>query len=160
MLFEKAFCPAPLTLPSHTSLMTGRYPVHHGVRDNAGSVNPAELTLAEALKLSGYHTYAVVGGFPLDHRFGLNQGFDQYDDTFPRQKNVSLGFRAERTADAVVQAVQRIKLQEPYFLWAHFYDPHAPYLHGGYAGEVSFVDTQVGILLQKLKAKMLCGRCR
>src|SRR5262249_40732314 len=50
LFFENAVCPAPLTLPSHTSLMTGLYPYHHGVHDNAGSVNPKELTLAEILR--------------------------------------------------------------------------------------------------------------
>ncbi len=96
LFFENAVCQAPLTLPSHTSLMTGRYPFHHGVVDNAGAVNSRELTLAEILRERGYHTYAFVGGFPLDHRFGLNQGFDVYDDLFPRQANKSLDFRSER----------------------------------------------------------------
>ena len=106
LFFENAVCPAPLTLPSHTSLMTGRYPFHHGVADNAGSVNAGETTLAEFLRARGYHTYAFVGGFPLDHRFGLNQGFEIYDDLFPRQTNRSLDFRSERGADSVLKAVQ------------------------------------------------------
>ncbi len=152
LFFENAICPAPLTLPSHTSLMTGRYPFHHGVVDNAGSVNARELTLAEILHARGYHTYAFVGGFPLDHRFGLNQGFDIYDDSFPRQSNQSLDFRSERGADQVLKAVQSVKIQEPYFVWVHFYDPHAPYQHGGYAGEIEFVDQQVGLLLKHFAA--------
>ena len=150
LFFENAVCPAPLTLPSHTSLMTGLYPYHHGVRDNAGSVNPKEVTLAEILHQNGYHTYAFVSGFPLEHRFGLNQGFDVYNDSFPRGKNRTLNFHSERTADATVKAVLGTKLPEPYFLWIHFYDPHAPYLHGSYSGEINFVDQQIGILLQKL----------
>jgi choline-sulfatase len=152
LLFENAICSAPLTLPSHTSLMTGRYPFHHGVRDNAGSVPATELTLAEILRNNGYHTYAFVGGFPLDHRFGLNQGFDKYDDSFPRQKNRSLDFRSERTADAVVHSVFREKIAAPFFLWVHFYDPHAPYLNGGYSGEIEFVDQQIGLLLKQFKS--------
>jgi tetratricopeptide (TPR) repeat protein len=152
LFFENAVCQAPLTLPSHTSLMTGRYPYTHGVRDNAGTVNQREITLAEILKKNGYNTYAFVGGFPLDHRFGLNQGFDLYDDLFPRQKNQSLDFRSERSADAVVASVLKANIAEPFFVWVHLYDPHTPYLHGGYKGEIEFVDQQVGILTRKLEA--------
>ncbi len=132
--------------------MTGRYPFHHGVVDNAGAVNIRETTLAEILRVRGYHTYAFVGGFPLDHRFGLNQGFDTYDDSFPRKSNQSLDFRSERSADQVLNAVQSVQIQEPYFVWVHFYDPHAPYLHGGYGGEIEFVDQQAGLLLKRFAA--------
>ncbi len=152
LFFENAITTAPLTLPAHTSLLTGRYPYHHGVRDNAGAVDASELTLAEILKTNGYHTYAFVGGFPLDHRFGLNQGFDLYDDLFPRQKNSSLDFRSERGADAVVSSVLQTKVVPPFFVWVHLYDPHAPYLHGGYRGEIEFVDAQAGILLKKFES--------
>ena len=151
LFFENAICPAPLTLPSHTSLMTGRYPIHHGIRDNAGVVNAKETTLAEILRANGYHTYAFVGGFPLEHRFGLNQGFDVYDDLFPRTVNRSLDFRSERSADAVVNAVLQTKIVSPFFLWVHFYDPHAPYVRGGYRGEIEFVDQQAGILMRKFQ---------
>lgn len=150
LIFENAVSPAPLTLPSHTTLLTGRNPYHHGVRDNAGSVNPKEVTLAEILRQKGFHTYAFVSGFPLEHRFGLNQGFELYDDAFPREKNGSLDFHSERTADATVKAVMNSGLSEPFFLWVHFYDPHAPYKNGGYEGEINFVDQQVGILLKKI----------
>ncbi len=117
LFFENAVCPAPLTLPSHTSLMTGRNPYQHGVRDNTGAVNQKELTLAEILHQNGYHTYAFVSGFPLEHRFGLNQGFEIYDDAFPRDKNRALDFHSERSADATVKAVVSTTLSEPYFLW-------------------------------------------
>jgi arylsulfatase A-like enzyme len=150
LFFENAIAPAPLTLPSHTTLMTGRYPYHHGVRDNAGSVPSKENTLAEILGKNGFHTYAFVSGFPLEHRFGLNQGFDHYDDAFPRGKNRNLDFHSERTADATAKAVLETKFVEPYFIWIHFYDPHAPYLNGGYKGEIQFVDQQIGILMKKL----------
>lgn len=150
LFFKNAVAPAPLTLPSHTSMMTGRYPYHHGIHDNAGVVSKEELTLAEILQGNGYHTNAFVGGFPLEHRFGLNQGFSVYDDTFPREKNRSLDFRSERSADRVVQAVLNTKIAQPFFLWVHFYDPHAPYLNGGYAGEITFVDAALGKLLKKI----------
>jgi tetratricopeptide (TPR) repeat protein len=115
-------------------------------------VNSTEVTLAEILKAHGYHTHAFVGGFPLDHRFGLNQGFDVYNDLFPREKNRSLDFRSERSADAVVDAVTSTKLAEPFFLWVHFYDPHTPYFHGGYQGEIEFVDQKVGHLMKGIEA--------
>ena len=150
VLFEQAICAAPLTLPSHTSLLTGRYPYHHGVRDNAGRVPEKETTLAEILKQQRYHTYAAVGGFPLDHRFGLDQGFDIYNDEFPHRPGRPLDFGSERTADAVVDAVSRFKAAAPFFVWVHFYDPHAPYRNGGYPGEIAFVDIQVGHLLKLL----------
>lgn len=150
VLFEQAICAAPLTLPSHASLLTGRYPYHHGVHDNSGCVPEKETTLAEILKGHGYHTYAAIGGFPLDHRFGLNQGFDVYNDEFPHRPNRPLDFGSERTADAVVTAASQFKLTAPYFLWVHFYDPHAPYRNGGYDGEIAFVDAQVGRLMNLL----------
>jgi choline-sulfatase len=151
LFFRNAISAAPLTLPSHTSLMTGMYPYHHGVHDNAGVVNPSELTLAEILRKNGYNTYAFIGGFPLDHRFGLNQGFQLYDDAFPRVKNRSLDFRSERSADAVANSVMRASIQEPFFVWIHFYDPHAPYLHGGYAGEIAYVDHVLAKLAQRFQ---------
>lgn len=147
LFFQTAVCQAPLTLVSHTSLMTGLYPYHHGTRDNAGIVDTKLTTLAEVLRRNGYHTYAFVGGFPLDHRFGLNQGFDLYNDAFPREKNRSLDFRSERNAEDVMKAVLSTKIRSPFFVWVHFYDPHAPYLHGGYDGEIAYVDKQVGALL-------------
>jgi len=151
LLFENAIASAPLTLPSHTSLMTGKYPYHHGIHDNAGRVELKQETLAEILKGEGYNTYAFVGGFPLDHRFGLNQGFDFYDDAFPREKNRNADFSLERSGEAVVESVRKAHFRSPYFLWIHFYDPHAPYLHGGYSGEIEYVDQQIGKLRKFLQ---------
>lgn len=150
LFFENAICAAPLTLPSHTSLMTGRYPIHHGTRDNAGRVHDQEQTLAEVLKANGYHTYAFVSGFPLEHRFGLNQGFDVYNDEFQRTEGHPLDFGSERNAQAVVNAFLKVSKTPPYFAWIHFYDPHAPYLNGGYKGEIEFVDKQLSTLIAKI----------
>jgi tetratricopeptide (TPR) repeat protein len=150
LFFENAICAAPLTLPSHTSLMTGRYPIHHGTRDNAGRVRDQEQTLAETLKAHGYNTYAFVSGFPLDHRFGLNQGFDVYNDEFQRDEGRPLDFGSERNAEAVVNAFLKVPKKPPFFAWIHFYDPHAPYLNGGYNGEIEFVDKQLGRLIAKI----------
>ena len=80
-LFRNHLTPVPITLPAHTTLLTGHYPPTHGVRDNGTFVVPAdELTLAEVLQAQGYDTSAFVGSFPLAARFGLNQGFITYDD--------------------------------------------------------------------------------
>ena len=83
VLFEQTATVAPLTLPAHASLFTGRFPFAHGVRDNAGFVlDPREVTLAEILKRRGYQTGAFVGSYVLASGRGLNQGFDTYRDDF------------------------------------------------------------------------------
>jgi tetratricopeptide (TPR) repeat protein len=150
LFFENAICAAPLTLPSHTSLMTGRYPIHHGTRDNAGRVRDQEQTLAEILKAKGYHNYAFVSGFPLEHRFGLNQGFDVYNDEFQRIEGRPLDFGSERNAESVADAFLKLSKKPPFFAWIHFFDPHAPYLNGGYNGEIEFVDKQLARLIAKI----------
>ena len=83
VLFEQAVSVAPLTLPAHSSLFTGRFPPEHGVRDNGGFfLGPEQLTLAEVLKARGYRTGGFVGAYVLDSKWGLNQGFDTYVDDF------------------------------------------------------------------------------
>ncbi|PYR52064.1 MAG: hypothetical protein DMF89_03915, partial [Acidobacteria bacterium] len=81
--FERAYAHVPLTLPSHTTIMTGSYPMGNGVRDNGSfRFDGTRPTLADVLKAAGYHTGAFVGAFPVDARFGLNAGFDVYDDKY------------------------------------------------------------------------------
>ncbi|HEX3126021.1 MAG TPA: sulfatase-like hydrolase/transferase [Thermoanaerobaculia bacterium] len=120
-----------LTLPSHTNILTGRYPFDHGVRDNSGFTVPAGVpTLATLLKQAGYATGAFVGAYPLDARFGLNRGFDVYDDHYPRGSNPSEFVMAARRGDQVVApalAWWRSQAGKPRFLWVHLYDPHASY---------------------------------
>lgn len=120
-----------LTLPSHTNILTGRYPFDHGVRDNSGFTVPEGVpTLATLLKQAGYATGAFVGAYPLDARFGLNRGFDVYDDHYPRGSNPSEFVMAERRGDQVVApalAWWRSQAGKPRFLWVHLYDPHASY---------------------------------
>jgi hypothetical protein len=107
VLFERAFAHDPETLPSHTNIMLGMTSLAHGVSENSKSVvAPEFLTLAELLKSKGYATAAFVSGFPLDSRFGLNQGFDVYDDHYPTKAPAGLLFserRAERTVAAALQ---------------------------------------------------------
>ncbi|MEA2561828.1 MAG: arylsulfatase [Acidobacteriota bacterium] len=124
-----------VTLPSHTNILTGRYPFQHGVRDNSGFTLPETVpTLAGLLKQAGYATAAFVGAYPLDSRYGLGRGFDVYDDDYPRGSNPSEFAMAERRGDQVIapalawwQSQKGSEPKKPRFLWVHLYDPHASY---------------------------------
>lgn len=153
IVFENAFSVAPITLPSHTTILSGVYPNKHGVRDNAVFAPAPQPLLQESLKADGYHTAAFVSGAPLLNRFGLARGFDLYDDDFTGR---------ERTAEATTQrALQWIAQQKSrYFVWIHYYDPHAEYQppdpyrerfrNQPYDGEIAFVDDQIGNLLEAI----------
>ncbi len=166
--FTQVRAAVPLTLPSHISIMTSLYPVKHGVRDNGTARLSNEYsTLAKVLKTHGYQTAAFVGSFILDHRFGLNQGFDVYNDRMPADLTVLEKLEAERNADAVYSAFSewfgRNAKKQPYFVWIHFYDPHAPYNppepyrskypNDPYAGEVAYTDAVIGKVLDNLKTQ-------
>jgi len=162
VLFTRAFANTTTTLPSHTNIFLGTTPSHHGVHDNANFVVRGEfLTLAEHLKSSGFATGAFLGGFPLDARFGLKQGFDVYDDDFSRlEEGVEKG--RERRAQSVVDGALNwlAGQRSPWFLWVHFYDPHDPYTApepyraqfaaNPYDGEVAYTDAVIGNLLRGL----------
>jgi len=162
--FLSAHAHAVMTLPSHASLFTGRYPYQHGVRDNHGyRLREDEVTLATRLRERGYATGAFVGAFPLDRRFGLAQGFDHYDDRLPTGGTTSDFALPERRADVVVEAARTwIGAQTtPWFSWVHVFDPHAPYrppapfdadyADDPYAGEVAWTDAALGPLLEQLR---------
>ena len=101
--FAQASSPVPLTLPSHTTLLTGLLPPHHGLRNNgAGALSKGTATLATLLAGRGYRTGAFVGAFVLDRRFGLSQGFEVYDDEVPRDPRAGASLEAERPGSAVV----------------------------------------------------------
>ncbi len=163
--FETAISPAPLTLPAHASLLTGLDPPAHGVRHNSIHRLAAGLpTLAERMRQAGYATAAVVGSLVLDRRFGLARGFDSYDDAMAGRRSGIAGY-GERPADQVVDAALAWLADAPprYFLWVHFYDPHAGYsaprgfasafANQPYAAEVAFVDAQLGRLLEAVRAR-------
>ncbi len=165
--FADASAPTPVTLPSHTTLFTGRYPSTTGVRDNGTFVVPdEEVTLAEVLGDAGYDTAAVVASYPLQSRYGLDQGFARYDDQLPgADASTSAGFFPERDAFTVTErALEVWKGMEGgrRFLWVHYFDPHAPYAapepfasrhEHPYDAEVAFVDEQVGRLLARLELR-------
>jgi choline-sulfatase len=154
--FEAADSPVPLTMPAHASLMSGLLPLHHGLRNNGLGVFPtSRQTLATAFG-SSYRTGAFVGSFILDHRFGLDRGFERYDDEIVRNVTDSSGtFDAERRGGEVVDralAWLRQNDARPFFAWVHLYDAHAPYAPPPpypqtYDGEVAYVDAQVARLL-------------
>ncbi len=130
-LFSQASAQAPLTLPSHVSLFTSRYPFRTQIQDNGEQLAPGAVTLATHFKGMGYRTAAFVGGFPLDRRFGLAQGFDVYDSPFDlrKQKGSDTG-DIKRPAEAVVQNATRWIEKNSgasFFVFLHLYDLHTPY---------------------------------
>lgn len=167
--FETAVVQAPLTGPSHASILTGQTPLGHGFRNNSGFMLSSRVkTAAEDFRQAGYHTAAFVSGFPLDRRFGFDRGFEIYDDHLPKGNDLRRTPYVERFADATTDAVLRwlgipsstAGPQSPWFLWVHYYDPHAPYeppadlaekyRRTPYDGEIAFVDRQLARLLESL----------
>jgi arylsulfatase A-like enzyme/Flp pilus assembly protein TadD len=170
VLFERAFAHDPITLASHANILLGMTSLAHGVSDNSLSiVAPDNLTLAELLKGRGYATGAFVSAFPLDSRFGLDQGFDVYDDSYPA-KPTSEGLFSERPAEKTITAALKWLSDKkgPWFCWIHVWDPHAPYAapepyasrfkDKPYAGEVAYVDAELGRLLDELGQKGMIGQ--
>ena len=165
VLFENATAQAPLTAPSHASMMTGLNPPAHKVRDTGGFVLPtASVTLASILQAQGWDTAAFIGASVLKKRFGLNQGFAVYDDDM--KASPSSEERAERPAGEVVdRAVRWLDAQSgrPFLLWVHVFDPHLPYdppagfrekyADRPYDGEVAYADQQLGRLLAAVAKK-------
>jgi arylsulfatase A-like enzyme/Tfp pilus assembly protein PilF len=181
--FDFAHAHAVLTLPSHASILTGLYPFQHGIRDNSGyRLPPDTRTAARLVKDAGYATAAFVGAFPLHSRFGLNQGFDVYDDRVGETRAPTEFTMPERPAAQVV-ALARAWITartvaggswrpggpggpgrdvRPWFTWVHLFDPHAPYRppppfdaqYEGrpYYGEVAATDAALAPLLDDVRA--------
>jgi arylsulfatase A-like enzyme/Tfp pilus assembly protein PilF len=171
--FDRTTTVTPLTLPAHSSIFTGTYPMYHGVRDNGGYyLEPEQITLAEILKDQGYATGAFVAAFVLDSRWGLDQGFDRYFDDFDLSKfeTISLDTVQRRGDEVLAEALTWLESvrEKRFFSWIHFYDPHTPYeppepylsqyegvRWGRYDGEVAYVDSLMGELMEWLEAKEL-----
>jgi len=167
-LFENAVCQAPLTAPSHASIMTGLYPTVHKVRDTGGFIlSSSQLTLSAILQNHGWETAAFVGASVLKKRFGFGHGFTVYDDQMePSSETAPQGQVAERRAGEVVDhAIRWLDSQrgKPFLLWVHLYDPHLPYdppppfrekyKSRLYDGEVAYTDRELGRLLEAVERK-------
>jgi arylsulfatase A-like enzyme/predicted negative regulator of RcsB-dependent stress response len=171
LLVEQAVTVAPITAPAHASILTGLYPAKHGVRDNGEfSLSTEHETIAERLSAEGYATAAFVSAFVLDRRFGLDQGFDRYDD------DVSAGASDRALADHVNErsgglttesAIRWLESRpatatDPFLLWVHYFDPHQPWAAPAsgatatldpYDAEIAYVDKQIGRLLKTLEKR-------
>lgn len=174
-LFLEAMSTAPITLPSHSTIFTGLYPIAHGVRDNGlFQLPPSRTTLAEVLKEAGYATAAAIGAFPLTRDFGLDQGFDLYDDhitvaaenfrgqRIDAQRGVFFDERpATQVNDAILPWLREAAPAGPFFAWIHYWDPHHPlhppapfdqlYRHDPYQGEIAYADHSLGTVLRELE---------
>ncbi|MCK5565763.1 MAG: sulfatase-like hydrolase/transferase [Planctomycetes bacterium] len=174
VLFENAISPAPLTLPSHSSMLTGTIPPYHGVHDNLEyRLGESNITLAEVFKDNGYQTAAVVSSYVLDSQFGLDQGFDYYNDQFV-EKIIGSSHFAERRGQETTEMINNWlgeNGQEPFFMFAHYYDPHAKYdapepfgskfssqfdigidiIKNNYAEEIAYTDHCINQVVDKLK---------
>ncbi len=173
VLFEQAVAVAPLTLPVHCTLFTGKFPPEHGVRDNGGFfLGPEQVTLVEVLKAKGYRTGDFVGAYVLDSKWGVDQGFDTYADDFDLGKTrvmsiASIQRPGNEVVDKALPWIEAVK-DVPFFAWVHLYDPHTPYrppepyatryAQHPYNGEVAFADSQVGRIVGHLKALGLYDR--
>jgi arylsulfatase A-like enzyme/Flp pilus assembly protein TadD len=164
-VFTFAHAHVPLTLPSHTDILTGLYPAQHGVRDNSGfRLEKTVPTLATILRNRGYATGAFIGAYPLDSRYGLAHGFDVYDERYRRTEAPQDFSVPERPASEVVAAARGwfdSQTGKRRFLWIHLFDPHAPYAPPPpfdqrfaddlYLGEVASTDAALGPLITALR---------
>jgi choline-sulfatase len=176
--FDRAYSPAPITLPAHASILTGLYPFSHGVRNNGNFYLGGQYdTVATRLKALGYRTAAFVSSFILDRRYGLARGFDTYDDHMEGAQAQVVQFEAERRGDRTSLAllawldqyarsnpanagVHEGGARRPFFAWLHLYDPHEPYRppppfrdafrDAPYDGEIAFDDAIVAAVMDRL----------
>ncbi len=164
--FTTCIAPAPITLPAHASLLTGLRPLKHGARNNATHPLPLDVpTLAERLQAAGFNTSAVVSAFVLDSRYGLARGFDSYDDdltsALAAKDFMIKETKADNTAGRAITWLKSKSDDQAWFLWVHFFDPHASYEapekyasnHPGssYDAEITFADAQLGRILKQLE---------
>lgn len=168
VLFERAYAPIPLTLPSHASVMTGLYPPEHGLRTNgSGSLPQERTTLSEALSRAGYQCGAFVASYVLDRKFGLDQGFHAYDDDLsgatPTQDSIHRFRDGKLVVDSALKWLAASR-DRPFFCWVHLYDPHAPYdSHAAefdhafddspYDGEIAYTDRLVGRIVEFVRQR-------
>jgi arylsulfatase A-like enzyme/Flp pilus assembly protein TadD len=166
-LFETAIASTPLTLPSHTSILTGKHPPHHAVRHNGiFLLDASHVTLAERFREAGFATAAVVGAAVLEGHYGIAQGFEHYDDRAFDHAASATGYPERRAGQVTDAALAWLATAPtPFFLWVHYYDPHGAYrppppfaerfAARPYDGEIAYVDRELGRLLDGIAAERL-----
>ena len=164
VLFTHAYATAPITLTSHASLMTGRYPAGHGARHNGMRIDLKTPTLADAVSAAGLATAAFIAAYPLDRRFGLIKGFQTYADRIPPAKD-GRAINERPGREVVDEAIAWLGSHRDgrFFLWVHLFEPHAPYGNPAdtrglsavqrYDEEVTEADRQAGRLLDALGSR-------
>jgi arylsulfatase A-like enzyme/Flp pilus assembly protein TadD len=166
IVFDNAYAHSPQTLPSHASLLSGRLPFEHGVRDNIGfTVKPGERFVQHAFKERGYATAGFVSAYVLRKQTGIGQGFDAWDDALPAASPEKPLGELQRAGGETVAAAIRWVEQQPspkFFLFVHVYEPHTPYTPPArfaakqpYEGEIQHADEILGTLLEHLRARQL-----
>lgn len=165
VVFANAFAHNTVTLPSHASILTGLYGYQHGIRDNAGfRLDPKIPSLAKYMKQAGYHTGAFVSAFPLDSRYGLQPGFDVYDDAFLVPGGGAVKVPERSGSETLARASDWLKQQSgPTFLWLHLYEPHFPYAppepfattyaNKPYLGEIAYTDSLLGPFFDQVRQR-------
>ena len=164
--FARAYAHNVVTLPSHANILSGLYPIQHGIRDNTGFRFPKNAdTVATLLKARGFACGAFIGAFPVDSRFGLDRGFDVYDESYGDTTRAQDFRFVERRAEEVITPflnwLDQQKKGTRWFAWVHLYDAHSPYdppepyrtQFAGrlYEGEIAYVDAQIGRALDHLR---------
>lgn len=169
--FANAYAHVPLTLPSHSSLLTGRLPYEHGVRSNIGFKLDGERfpTLATLLSRSGYRTGAAVSSYVLRSETGIAAGFERFDDALEVRQDQPLGGLQRPGGEALAADLGWLAEvgARPFFLWLHLFEPHTPYSPPEpfrtraptlYDGEIEAADAIVGRLLAELERRGLYQR--
>ncbi len=163
VLFKNAFSTNPITMPAHSSMLTGTIPPYHGVHTNYNYVlGQSNVTLAEILKENGFKTSAIVSTFVLDSQFGLDQGFDTYNDTFETTLNtMGINERGGGEASRIAMEWMEKNSDDSFFLFLHYYDPHKEYAPPEpfssefstdlYSGEIAYTDYSISKVIKHLK---------
>ena len=166
VVFENAYAPSPQTLPSHVSILSGRQPFEHGVRDNVGfTIKPDEKLLPAMLREAGFATGGFVSAYVLRDQTGIARGFDRFDARLsPSSPEIAVG-ELQRDGMATLAAANQWLdgLQSPrFFLFFHIYEPHSPHTPPArfrewapYDGEIASADEIVGSLVASLKRRGL-----
>lgn len=157
-LYERAYSHAPLTLPSHVSMLTGLLPAEHGVRNNLGYRfdGAKHRALARVLREDGYRTGAAVSSYVLRSETGIADGFDVYDDDIPVTPGAATSENQRSGFETVKAALNFLATTDarPFFFFLHIYEPHAPY-EPSYDGEIEKSDAIVGQILETLRQRGL-----